>query len=352
MSIAVGFAVAASLFSFQESPLTHGWDVTLDDVILGSPVVSGDLVIVATKKGTVTAFKMEDGTSPWGYEAKGPVISGLALLNNRIFVPAGEYSPVLDAKTGKLIKEKGPAATRAIAGSSRIYLLGGLEFLGGNYRLGFSNDIAAYEPPSSKPLWREAPSRLGVTAAVEFAGRLFVSSQYHLFILEARSGKELGQATREESKHPGVPYHAVADKDRVIFLSEQVMCYNPKNLKELWNAPVKGTIGFIPPLMTADRLIVFPLPDVVALDLKTGKELWTVKLEGDPHFCTTPPAMRGTEVCVGFNGKLFAVDVTAGKATWTFTASGDPQAPVAQPVWGGDRLFYGVGRRLYCLKPK
>jgi outer membrane protein assembly factor BamB len=193
-----------------------------------------------------------------------------------------------------------------------------------------------------------------VTAAVEGGGRLYVSSQYNMYMLDARTGKVLGDAGRDDPKVPGVPYHALADKDRVIFLSEKVMCYGAKNLKELWNAPMKSVLfNMIPPVMTADRLIVFALPEVVALDLKTGKELWTLKLEGDSQFCTTAPAVRGTEVCVGFNGKLFAFDAVEGKSTWTLDAGKpDPPVPVAQPVWAGDRLVYAVGRRLFCFKPK
>jgi len=350
MSIAA--FVAFLLLPPQDAPLEQAWVVEFDEIILGTPVVYGDLVIAASRKGKVAALNIAGGESAWSADARGDVVSTLALLKEKLFVPSGESSLTIDARTGKVLKDKAPGATRAIAGASRVYLLGGLEF-GGGYRLGFSRDIGAYEPPAAKALWRESPCPLGVSAAVEAGGRLYVSSQYQLFVLDARTGKELGKATREDPKVPGVPYHGVVDKDRVIFLSEKVMCYTTKNLKEVWNAPVKGTFDWIPPVLTSDRLMVFPLPEVVALDPKTGKEVWTLKLEGEPQFCTSPPAVRGTEVCVGINGKLFAFDAVEGKSTWTFDAGKpEPAVPVPQPVWAGDRLIYAVGRKLFCFKPK
>ena len=344
--------IAVLFLAPQESPLVQAWAVEVDDIILGTPVVHEDLVIVASMKGTVAAFKIDGGEPAWSVNAKGSVLSGMALIGDKLFVPAGESSLVLNAKTGKVFKDKAPKATRVIVGGSRLYLLASLEYQGG-YVLGFSDDIAAYELPSCRSLWREAPCRLGVTTAVESGSFLYVASQYHLYALDAKTGKELGMVVREKPKVPGVPYHGVADKERVIFLAEQVTCYNPKNLKETWNAPVKGLLSWMPPVLTPDRLIVFPLPNVVALDLKTGKEEWTLKLEGDPHFCTTAPPVRGKEICVGFNGKLFAVDAVAGKVSWTMdTGKVEPPVPVPQPAWAGDRLVYAVGKRVLCLKAK
>lgn len=344
--------LALLLTAPQDSPFQQAWSAELDEIILGTPVVHGDLVMVASLKGKVAAFKIDGGEPAWSADAQGKVVSGMALLKDKLFVPAGDASIVLDAKTGKVLRAKASKASRVIAGASRVYLLASLEYETGYY-LKFSDDIAGYEPAAGKTLWREAPCRLGVTAAVESGSFLYVASQYHLYVLDAKTGKELGMATREKPRTPGVPYHGVADKDRVIFLSEKVMCYNPKNFKELWNAPVKGELNRIPPLLSSDRIIVFPLPEVAALDLKTGKELWTLKIEGAAHFCTSPPAVRGTEVCVGFNGKVFAIDTAAGKSTWTLDAgSPEPSVPVPQPAWAGDRLLYAVGRKLFCFKPK
>jgi outer membrane protein assembly factor BamB len=107
------------------------------------------------------------------------------------------------------------------------------------------------------------------------------------------------------------------------------------------------------PILLPDRLILFPLPNVVALDLKTGKELWTVQVEGEAEYSTTPPAMRGTEICVGAKGVLSAIDSAAGKSTWILrTVMPDKVSFVPQPAWAGDRLLYAVGRKLMCFKLK
>ncbi len=87
----------------------------------------------------------------------------------------------------------------------------------------------------------------------------------------------------------------------------------------------------------------------IALDAKTGKELWSAQLVetrkcGGCNF-TSPPVVAGSVVVFGQTGgdiaqqgKIFALDAVTGKSAWTFeTLKDDPKS------WGGDSRKFGGG---------
>ncbi len=86
----------------------------------------------------------------------------------------------------------------------------------------------------------------------------------------------------------------------------------------------------------------------IALDQKTGKEVWSVQLV-DTTKCacnfTSPPVMAGNTLVLGqtageypIQGKVFGMDPKTGEVQWTFNTIKDDQAS-----WGGDSGKYGGG---------
>jgi outer membrane protein assembly factor BamB len=343
-----------ALLFLQQAPLESAWTAEVNDLILGSPVVHGNVVIVASKKGRIAAFRIDSGKPSWKLEMEEEVISSLALLKDDLYVPAGPKSAVLDPASGKIKKDKGPEAVRAIPGASKIYLLTGFKFEA-SYKMGFSSWVICLDPLTGQPAWKKDYRPLGVAAVVESGGKTYLAGPHQVYVLDSKTGRELDKATRTTA---GSTFHGVADKDRVIFIqgtAEPVVCFHPKTLKELWSWKGKTEYGagLIPPLLLQDRLIFFPLPVVVTLDPKTGNEGWKQKLEGPPEYSQAPPALRGREMCVGVNGKLFGLDHETGKVEWTLEAGRpDPERHAPQPVWAGDRLLYACGRNLFCFKAK
>ena len=337
----------------QDPPLQQAWTVDFEDFILGTPVGHGDLVFAASKNGKVRAFKAETGEPAWWFDSKVPVLSNLVVFKERLFVPGLTRSTLLDPKTGKELREDLPGASRVVAGASRLYLLESLMWANDVMHIGSSRTVTALDPATGKSTWRREFPHPGASTVVELGGRLYLPGDRLLLALEAGTGKQVGEAHKFEVKGA---CHGAADKDR-LFLAPQgpkgVVCFNRTTLKELWSCPVDGYFSAIPPILQPDRLIVFPLPYIVAIDLKTGKELWTAQVEGKPDYSSTPPAMRGSEICVGSKGVLCAIDSAAGKATWTLrTVMPDGVSFVPQPAWAGDRLLHAVGHRLTCFKLK
>ena len=77
---------------------------------------------------------------------------------------------------------------------------------------------------------------------------------------------------------------------------------------------------------------------MTALDLATGKKLWTVPLRSPPFACTT---VAGDVVFVPtFDGEIHAYDAATGHALWLARARAGINAC---PSVAGDTLFVAAG---------
>jgi outer membrane protein assembly factor BamB len=346
-------AIAFCLSPAQDPPPERAWAAELDEIVLGSPVVFQDLAIVVTRRGKVSAFKIDTGDPAWVGNADAGVICPPALFKNQLFLPAGPSSSILDPATGKRERASAQGGVRVIAGPSKLFLLAGFTF-DGAYFLGASKSVVCLDADTGKYLWTWETAAMEVGAVVEAGPRVYLAGPKQLLVLDARTGKEIKGST---TPTPGLAFHGLADRDHIIFQAkaDALACYDSKSLKELWRwsrRPECGP-GSIPPTLLGDRLILALLPEVVGLESRTGTERWKRTLEGKPEFSQLPPAVRGKEICIGANGRLFALDSVSGKLQWTLEAAAvDPAHRAHQPVWARDRLLYACGKSLYCFKPK
>ena len=346
-------AVAICLSPLQDPPLKQVWKVEMDDLILGSPVVHRDQTFVASRRGKVGAFNTETGASGWTGSADAGVISTPAALKDGLFIPTGLSGSILNFGTGKRRPGSIGRAVRVHRGESRLYLLGGIDF-DGTYQLGSTDFVNCLDVETGRLSWKSDWGVAPVGAIAESGGKLYLAGLETVFILDAKTGKEAGSWN-----HPATQkmLHGVTDRDRVIFQGdwEPATCYEVKERKELWRwsrGPESGQ-GVIPPVVVQGLVILSMLPEVVGLDSKSGAERWKQKLEAKAEFSQLPPAVRGKEVCIGANGKLFALDHQTGKVQWTLEVVKPDESFLAhQPVWSGDRLLYACGKTLYCYKPK
>lgn len=132
---------------------------------------------------------------------------------------------------------------------------------------------------------------------------------------------------------------------------------NPDNLKELWTASV-GT-GFSS-LIVVDGMAytmgnVDATDQVVALDVKTGKEMWkhTYPCALDPNLYeggpnVTPTYDEGKIYTLSKEGHIFCLDAKSGKVIW----KSHTKAYSEPPTWGysgaptiyKDMVIFNVGR--------
>jgi outer membrane protein assembly factor BamB len=345
---------AAALIAMQDPAFEKAWEAEFEQFVLGAPVVQVTLAIAASRTGLIKAVNIDTGAPGWEFQADAGPVTRMAVQRNLLFVPAGGRSVILEAFSGKLRKKNAFLAGRIVQGEARLYLSSGYSFDGMSYLLTGSDDIACFDPLATKEAWKVNCSPKKVSSVVEGGGRVFLTGEDQIEAIDTRNGKRVGLAERANK---GWPLHGLVLGQKLIYVqggAKEAVCYDAKTLKELWTweGKKRQDAGFIPPLLVGDKLIFFPLPEVVCLDIKNGKDVWALTLEGPAEYSESPPAVRGKEVTVGVNGKVMSFDVT-GKATWTFEASKSETNPRAhQPVWAGDRLLYAVGTKLYCFKPR
>src|SRR5690606_1571982 len=98
--------------------------------------------------------------------------------------------------------------------------------------------------------------------------------------------------------------------------------------------------------ISADRLFIGGRDKMLhALDLKTGKSLWTVMTRAR---IDSSPVVVGNQVYVGSgDGKPYVVDAASGKTTFEFEAGGPLSASPA--VVNGKLVIGSSDGQLFCL---
>jgi outer membrane protein assembly factor BamB len=186
--------------------------------------------------------------------------------------------------------------------------------------------------------------------------------KWEVYCLNAADGKVLWHETAAEQKpklgiNPGNTYATetpVTDGERVYayFGNTGVFCYDFKG-KQLWKADLGsyktgmgyGTGGS--PALHDGRLFIQCDNEeksfVVALDAKTGKELWKAAREEKSSW-TTPFVWKNKErteiVCMGLP-KVRSYDPATGKQLWEM--SGLNGQVKASPAASAELLYFGTG---------
>ena len=157
------------------------------------------------------------------------------------------------------------------------------------------------------------------------------------------------------------PYHAiegspaastaVTDGQRIVsyFGSCGLFCYDTSG-KELWRhelPPVAtaGDFGTGVSPVIADGLVVLVRdetknPEILGVDLETGKPRWQHKRQSFSAFCT--PAVwdtpAGKQVVAAGYGRMIGYDLASGEERWT--VPGMPAAACASPVTSDGTLYF------------
>lgn len=186
--------------------------------------------------------------------------------------------------------------------------------------------------------------------------------KYELYCLNAADGKVVWKQTAAEQK-PTIPIHStntyasetpVTDGERVYayFGMTGVFCYDLDG-KQVWKANLgsyRMALGWgagSSPALDSERLFVQCDNDeksfLVALDKKTGKELWKVE-RSERSGWSTPLVWKNKQrselICMG-GKRVRSYDPATGKELWEL--GGMNGMPQATPVASEEMLFVGTG---------
>jgi len=121
----------------------------------------------------------------------------------------------------------------------------------------------------------------------------------------------------------------------------------PDQLEERWvfQTKVKDTIEGAPAVVDGVVYIASMDRHLYAVDLKTGKEIWSVRLAP----MKASPAVRAGRIYVGdVEGKFYCLEAKTGQLVWSFETSGEI---IAGANFHKERILIGShDSTLYCLE--
>jgi eukaryotic-like serine/threonine-protein kinase len=301
------------------------WSFGTEGAIFGSPVVSGDHLLVGSSDGHVYALDRTTGRERWRFRTGGAVDAAPAAALGRVYFPSRDGSfYAVDAGTGALdwafrteggekqhdfwdfylsdplvldstvVFGSGDGGVYALAADTGVLLwrfqtggaMHGAPVTDGMrlYVGGFDGGLHALDPATGVPLWsiradgnEHFPEGAFQRAPVLHEGALYVGSRdYQLYAVEATSGRILWKM--EESRGWIVATPLVVDETLYFGASDGQRFY--------------------------------------AVDRTSGQARWSVPVQ--TRVFGSAIMVGGAVVFGGFSGILFALDPESGDIRWRF----------------------------------
>lgn len=318
---------ATGLGAMQWSFLAHG-------PVRSSPVVAGDLVLVASTDGSLYGLEIDSGREAWRYDAGASIASTPVVAGNSAYlVDRANQIHAVDLVSGR--------ATWKRETGSDLPLVWGLEgwdyvtaspvVVGDTLYVG-SGDGAVYalRAADGELLWRrQTAGRIRATPTID-GSVLYVGDGDGVFhALDAASGESLWSFETDghglESAPAGFDrrsiYSPAAVHDGNVYFGgrdAQVYALDAATGAPRWQTD-DGTSGWVmaAPVVDQGRLVVTRSSStrVRALDLASGQEVWSAQT-GAPNFAPVVSMAHGMLAVTG-SGLMIAYD-TNGHEVWRY----------------------------------
>ena len=246
----------------------------------------------------------------------------------------------------------------------------------GPNRDGISKDsgLLTQWPQAGPPLaWKASGLGGGFSSLAISGGRIFTlgdrEGSQRLIALSGTDGKVLWNTKIGpvwEDQFAGPRSTPTVDGDRVYALGTEgdLVCVEAATGKEVWRKNMERDFGgrvmsqwkwSEPPLVDGDRLIVTPgVPSalLVALNKKTGQEIWRTKAtglgskggDGAGYSGVVISNGGGVKQYVQLTGRgLVGVRASDGKLLWSYNQVANDVANISTPVIKGDYVFASTG---------
>jgi outer membrane protein assembly factor BamB len=233
-------------------------------------------------------------------------------------------------------------------------------------------------PAGGPPLaWKAAGAGTGYSSMVSAGGRVYTlgarGGAEYVVAFDLASGKKLWEvrngALYSNDRGDGPRSTPTLDGDRLYVLgaSGDLSCLQTSDGKQVWTVNLFRQFGgrnprwglSESPLVAGDRLLVNAGgrdASIVALDKRTGKELWRSQSDEAGYSSAVLHPMGGVQQAIFFTGqRAVGVDVRDGRLLWEYAKVANRVANIATPIVRDDRVFlssdYGTGAALLRLQP-
>jgi outer membrane protein assembly factor BamB len=321
------------------------WTQKLDSGIEAPPVVTQDLVLVATENGTLSALKRTSGALVWSIAAgEGGIEASPLIVDGKVVVTT------LDGEVIAFDLQQGREAWRFSAGeaihggANRVHLTDKTLILFGCYDF----YLYALDASSGKLAWKiKTENFLNGTPAVDASAEVavFGGCDNWLRTVDLKTGLEKTK-TKADSYLPSSP---------ALFAGSAYMGSHTGSLYAVdiatgqvrWRETIgEGTPLLAPPAIDGDSVAVVSGKQLVIVDAATGRQKGTFGLHGN----SSSGALIGSgRVLVGDEaGWLTLASLKDGKILWEYEIG--PRI-LASPVVVGPEIFVcDQTGNVYCFR--
>ena len=339
------------------------WRVDLEQTIQSSPaVVNGVLFIgngtTLNTNGAVVALDATSGKEIWRYEIA-PFLSSPTVLDDRVYIASvnGDIY-VLDAHDGEFVARFDANAAGCITGSSpamdgpRLFI--SLSCSGPTDADGYATKIGkllAFDRTKGTELWRftsDGEINYMMSPAID-EGIVAIADEVcnpercsgTTYAIDSTTGDELWRFEAAT----GFASTPVIDEGLVFVLGRNgtVFALDLATGLERWRSELEPGDISIGSLAVKDGVLYGVVSySLHAIEVRTGRELWNVSLEGK---ASSAPVVTESAVYVGnLAGDVFAVDREDGRKR-SISAGGRRSALIGSPVVSEGIIVAGAGRR-------
>jgi outer membrane protein assembly factor BamB len=318
------------LYALDRSTGAVRWKYAAGGSVLSSPAVTNGLVLFAQRNGTLVALDAAKGTPrwsvrtgaprpfPWGREGwdfyvSSPVISG----DLAIMAAADGIVYALDASTGKerwrhptgaLIRSSaGVGAGTVVVGGADGYVYA-LNLADGKLRWRGETEGATLDSE------KEGFDRKTIQGSPAIAdGKVYVGSRdAYLYAFDLATGKRLWRTGRPA---PWVVTSPVVWGGRIYYGSSDghyVEAVDPDSGKRVWRVPTPDNVIASPVLADSILYVADMSGNLFALDAATGAERWHTGLGA--RIFSTPVPVDGALYLGADDGAVYAIHTARGPA--------------------------------------
>lgn len=288
------------------------WRVTVGQSLSGGVGADGKLVVVATPKGDVLAFRAADGSPAWQARVSSEVLAAPAVSSDLVVVRSGDTRiygfEAVDGKRRWVYQRSTPTlALRSSVGvtiSDKALYAG---FPGGKLTaIALNNGAALWETTVALPKGSTELERIADIASdpvIDGATVCAVAYQGRVACFDGANGRQ--QWARDVSSISGLDIGS-----RSVFVSDEkgtVHAYDKASGASLWKQDKLANRSLSRPLVLGSRLAIADFQGVVHV-LSGEDGSFVGRLTTDGSAVVAPPArLEGDSVVQTRNGALIAI---------------------------------------------
>jgi outer membrane protein assembly factor BamB len=278
-------------------PVGHpmlNWRFDAGGELYSSAAVSGGVLYVGSKSGSLYAIDERTGQEKWSFELNDAVIvrSSPAIVDGRIYIGGGYALYAIDADTGK-------------------------------------ED------------WRFAMPYIGQSSPTVAGGAVYISSQEgYVYAVKGDTGAELWHLQVQ-----GLTSSSPAVANGMVYIGSDdgnLYAITARDGQLSWTFDTGGPV-FAAPAVAGDTVYISSNSKTTfAIDAKTGKKKWQYSVGGE----SSPAVVNGVVYVGSDDGGLYALDAATGAPKWLFPTGA---AIDSSPSVAGTTVYVASGRGLYAV---